>query len=82
MKADKEEELHDHDDHDHDDEEQHLHHHNDSITSVNIEMDGDVDLERINRMIGAILEFRGEDIFRMKGIVSIKGWKERFVFQV
>ena len=78
-----EHEHHEHEhEHEHEEPHNHEHHHNDSITSVSIEVDGDVDLERINRMLTAILDFRGEDIFRMKGIVSIRGWKERFVFQV
>lgn len=45
-------------------------------------MEGDVDLEKVNMVLGAIVDMRGEDIYRMKGILAIKGWKERFVFQV
>jgi len=70
---------HDHSHHAHDSH--HHHSHDESVSSVSIVMDGDVDLERTNTILGAIVELRGEDIFRMKGILSIQGWKERFVFQ-
>ena len=31
--------------------------------------------------MGALLNARGEDLYRMKGILSIKGLEERYVFQ-
>jgi G3E family GTPase len=41
-----------------------------------------MDLDKLNLWLGALLEMRGEDIYRMKGILHIKHNKERFVFQV
>ena len=42
---------------------------------------GDLDGERLNDWIGNLLRTKGPDIFRMKGILSIKGEPNRFVFQ-
>ena len=32
--------------------------------------------------MGALLQARGEDLYRMKGILAIKGLPDRYVFQV
>lgn len=57
------------------------HEHDSSVSSVGIDIPGDVLLEKFNRWISGILQVQGPDIFRMKGIVSVKGHAERFVFQ-
>ena len=31
--------------------------------------------------MGALLQIKGGDIFRSKGILAIDGWEERYVFQ-
>ena len=61
------------------DETEHLH--DQSITSVGIEAEGAVDLEKINDWLGWLLRERGVDIFRMKGIINVKDFDKRFVFQ-
>ena len=57
------------------------HSHDDEVTSVGIHLDGAVDGERLNRWISELLREKGTDIFRMKGILNIKGNENRFVFQ-
>ena len=57
------------------------HEHDDEVGSFAIERDGDVDPDRLNEWLGDILRERGQDIFRMKGFLSIAGQAERFVFQ-
>ncbi len=57
------------------------HQHDLSVTSVGIEAEGDVDLDRLNEWLFEFLRTKGTDIFRSKGIVSIAGWDERYVFQ-
>ena len=57
------------------------HEHDDEVTSVGITTPGDLDPERLNSWIGDLLRTKGVDIFRMKGILSIKGESNRFVFQ-
>ena len=57
------------------------HEHDDEVGSIAIERDGDVDPNKLNAWLGALLRERGIDIFRMKGFISIAGEEERFVFQ-
>ena len=57
------------------------HEHDDEVTSVGITTPGDLDADRLNDWIGDLLQTKGVDIFRMKGILSIKGQPNRFVFQ-
>jgi G3E family GTPase len=64
-------EVHDH----------HDHHHDESVSSVGIAMPGDLDLKKLNKWMGELLQTKGQDIFRMKGVLSIKGDAHRFVFQ-
>jgi len=51
------------------------------VTSVGITTDGALDGERLNAWIGALLREKGTDIFRMKGVLSVKDQARRFVFQ-
>jgi len=57
------------------------HEHDDEVTSVGILEPGDLDPNRLNAWIGELLREKGVDIFRMKGVLSIKGEEQRFVFQ-
>ncbi|MBM4246023.1 MAG: GTP-binding protein [Deltaproteobacteria bacterium] len=57
------------------------HSHDDEVTSVGIHIDGAVDGELLNRWVSKLLREKGTDIFRMKGILNIKGNENRFVFQ-
>lgn len=57
------------------------HQHDLTVTSVGIEVEGDLDLERLNDWLGNLLRTKGTDIFRSKGILSISGMEERYVFQ-
>lgn len=57
------------------------HEHDDSVSSVGIQVEGEVDDERANTWLRRILTEQGQDIFRSKGILNIKGFKNRFIFQ-
>jgi G3E family GTPase len=57
------------------------HEHDEEVTSVGIVLDGDLDLTKMNRWLRDVLTKMGPDIFRMKGILSIQGEENRFVFQ-
>jgi G3E family GTPase len=57
------------------------HQHDDSVTSVGIHAEGNVDEEKLNGWLSTLLRESGADIFRMKGILSLAGREERFVFQ-
>lgn len=57
------------------------HEHDEDITSVAINTPGDLDLEKFDNWLGDLLANHGPDIFRMKGVLSFNGAKERYVFQ-
>jgi G3E family GTPase len=57
------------------------HEHDDTVKSVAIVEDGELYLPKVNAWISDLLREQGVDIFRMKGILNIKGVEERFVFQ-
>ncbi len=55
--------------------------HDDSISSVSLTLPGDMDLAMVNAWLGALLEVRADDLYRFKGILAIKGYPRRYVFQ-
>jgi G3E family GTPase len=57
------------------------HQHDLSVTSVGIELPGDLAMEPLTDWLGWLLSNRGVDIFRSKGILSVDGMPERYVFQ-
>ena len=59
----------------------HDHTHDESIGSVGIVLDGPIHPKRLNQWLGELLQEKGADIFRMKGVLNLKGDDKRFVFQ-
>ena len=57
------------------------HEHDDEVTSVGINLAGDLDLKKLNAWLSTLLRTQGPDIYRMKGVLSIAGDPNRFVFQ-
>jgi G3E family GTPase len=57
------------------------HEHDEAVTSVGISITGDLDEKKLNAWLRDLLMTRGPDIFRMKGILSIKEDARRFIFQ-
>lgn len=57
------------------------HQHDASVTSVGIECQGECDNELLNKWVGTLLREKGVDIFRMKGVLAVKGCEQRFVYQ-
>jgi G3E family GTPase len=57
------------------------HEHNDEVTSVGITTPGDLNIDKLNAWLSKLLREKGTDIYRMKGVLSIQGNPERFVFQ-
>ncbi|RXH78762.1 hypothetical protein DVH24_002280 [Malus domestica] len=65
----------------HEDHHTHDHVHDPSVSSVSIVCEGNLDLEKAIIWLDTLLFERSEDIYRMKGLLSVQGMKERFVFQ-
>jgi G3E family GTPase len=57
------------------------HEHDEDVTSVGISTPGELDGKKLQKWIGNLLQTKGTDIFRMKGVLSIEGEPDRFVFQ-
>ncbi len=59
----------------------HQHEHDETVTSVGITIPGDLELELLEAWLQFLITTQGQDIFRMKGVLSIKDHNERFIFQ-
>jgi len=57
------------------------HTHSDAVSSVGITAAGDLDGRRLNTWISELLRTKGGDIYRMKGVLAVKGTDKRLVFQ-
>jgi G3E family GTPase len=82
--ARKHEHHHDHEhdhEHGHDHHEEHDHHHDEAVGSVALTIPGDLDERKLQEWLSKLLSEQGPNIFRMKGILSVRGAKNRIVFQ-
>ncbi len=59
----------------------HDHDHDDDITSVSFVSDTKLDFDKFQTWFGQLLQTRGQDILRSKGILDFEGHEERYVFQ-
>jgi len=59
----------------------HDHQHDERVSSVGIDVPGEVIQQKLNEWISDLLKEKGVDIFRSKGILAVKGMKQKFVFQ-
>ena len=59
----------------------HSHTHDNTVSSIGIDIPGSVDYNKFNDWLGDLLRTRGTDIFRSKGIISIKDRDDRIIFQ-
>jgi G3E family GTPase len=57
------------------------HQHDETVYSVALVEEGALDGDKLNQWLSELLQTRGPDIFRMKGILNIAGEDMRFVFQ-
>lgn len=57
------------------------HEHDQTISSCSIQSHGGVSGEKLNRWLYQLVQARGPDIFRMKGILDLDNEDRRFVFQ-
>jgi G3E family GTPase len=57
------------------------HQHDQSVTSVGFAFEGDLELAKLETLIGALIREQGTDLYRYKGVLAVKGKAEKFVFQ-
>lgn len=57
------------------------HEHDETVYSIALVESGKLDMQKLNDWLSYLLQTKGPDIFRMKGILNIAGEDNRFVFQ-
>ncbi|MEL7069884.1 MAG: GTP-binding protein [Cyanobacteria bacterium J06634_6] len=57
------------------------HEHDESVYSLAFVERGSIDKDKLNAWMSNLLQTKGTDIFRMKGILNVEGLAERYVFQ-
>jgi G3E family GTPase len=65
----------------HDQAYRHQHRHDEDVASVGINLPGELDGQRLNEWIGGLLAQKGQDIFRSKGVLAVRGSDKKLVFQ-
>ncbi|KAL4199424.1 hypothetical protein AMTRI_Chr03g144910 [Amborella trichopoda] len=74
-----------HHDHEHGSDQNGDHHHghvhDSTVSSVSIVSEGNLDLDEVNDWLERLVEEKGDDLYRMKGVLSIEGSDGRYVFQ-
>ncbi|MCQ4162128.1 GTP-binding protein [Roseomonas sp. GC11] len=57
------------------------HEHNEDVMSMSFEVSKPIDPEKFNTWIGNLLQSKGQDLLRTKGILAYQGEERRFAFQ-
>jgi G3E family GTPase len=57
------------------------HEHEDAVSSVGIAIAGELHLERLSNWLSRLLAEKGADIYRSKGVLSVRGYPNRVIFQ-
>uniref|UniRef100_A0A7N0V950 CobW C-terminal domain-containing protein n=1 Tax=Kalanchoe fedtschenkoi TaxID=63787 RepID=A0A7N0V950_KALFE len=59
----------------------HHHKHDSAVSSVSIVAEGTLDLDEVDDWLERLIEEKGEDLYRMKGVLSVTQSDQRYVFQ-
>jgi len=57
------------------------HMHDSSISSFGIHIEGEFMIDELNDWLGNLMREKGQDLYRSKGILSIQGTDDKYVFQ-
>ena len=57
------------------------HEHDERVTSTSSMFEGALNVNKLERWIGELMRDKGEDLFRYKGVLAVKGMDKKFVFQ-
>ena len=57
------------------------HEHDSRVTSTSSKFVGELNVNKLQAWIGKLMREQGEDLFRYKGILSVKGMDAKYVFQ-
>lgn len=59
----------------------HHHHHNDNIKAISFREERPLDRKKVDLWMSYLVQVKGQDLLRYKGILHMKGIQERVVFQ-
>ena len=58
------------------------HEHDDRVTSTSMKFEGELNVNKLERYIGGLIQDHGENLFRYKGVLAVKGIdRSQYVFQ-
>ena len=57
------------------------HEHDDRVTSTSMKFEGELNVNKLQQYIGNLMRDHGENLFRYKGVLAVKGIDEKYVFQ-
>ena len=57
------------------------HEHDEDVTSTSSKFEGELNVNKLERWIGELMQTKAEDLFRYKGVLAVKGMDQKFVFQ-
>ena len=57
------------------------HEHDQRVTSTSSKFEGELNVNKLERWIGNLMQTKAEDLFRYKGVLAVKGMDQKFVFQ-
>ncbi|XP_065877431.1 uncharacterized protein [Euphorbia lathyris] len=67
--------------HHHECKSHHDHVHDSTVSSVSIVSEGTLDLDEVDDWLERLIEEKGEDLYRMKGVLSVSDSEQRYIFQ-
>ena len=57
------------------------HEHDQRVTSTSSKFEGELNVNKLEKWIGNLMQTKAEDLFRYKGVLAVKGMDQKFVFQ-
>ena len=57
------------------------HEHDQRVTSTSARFEGELNVNKLDKWIGELMQDKGADLFRYKGVLAVKGMDQKFVFQ-
>ena len=57
------------------------HQHDETVSSVSVKFEGELMVRGLSRWIDKLIQEKGADLFRYKGVMAVKGSEAKFIFQ-
>jgi G3E family GTPase len=57
------------------------HMHDQTVTSVGFSFEGEMNIEKLQNWISTLVQVKGMDLYRYKGVLAVKGMDQKYVFQ-